>query len=379
MDNLSYRNGVYTLNNNKSSKIIEELTPGNCYLLNHDAVYDFYFLTDTETLQIPSKVFGDKSYLNRFLTKYQKQDKNLGVLLTGIKGDGKSVDAKLLALASEQPIIIINAGFNCQKFLEFMSNPVFNNCTIFVDEYEKLYETNVDRFGNANANGNVNILKLLDGYSNNKNLFIFTSNTLSISKYLLNRPSRLRYVKNYGGIDKGTLTDIVNHYIKDSEKAVAVIEHLNSFPLLTIDIVKEILVEIVDLDITVEEALLYFNFSAKVKSYSVRAFIYEGKDQTKLLGESSLFRDRSLNDIIKGFNNLGFYTESKYALDFFEDTDCVDTDIPTTEATIEQIKNGVNRTELDFAFTEMVSMLNKTVYVHYKFIPSDLGAYLSAF
>lgn len=377
MDNLVYRNGMYTINDGGNFQITEKLTPKKSYLLNYNDVYDYYFLTDAESLQLPKDIFGDKSYLNRFLVKYEKQDKNLGILLTGIKGDGKSVDAKLLALNSDQPIIIINAGYKCQKFLEFLSNPVFNNCTIFIDEYEKLYEANID--SRDNTNSTVNILKLLDGYSNNKNLFIFTSNSINISKYLLNRPSRLRYVKEYGGIDNSTLVDIVNFYIKDKTNAEYVIQYLKSFPLLTIDITRELLTEVVDLEITIEEALEHFNFKPKYKTYNVQAFIFSDENCTKLLNKSTLYHDRGATEILGTITNSSIYSTQAEILRFFETKEDIEFNLNISEKALDLIKKEINDTLSNFQVTEARNILNKDVYVRYVFTPSDMSSYLKAF
>lgn len=260
MNKIKIQNGEHTIINLDNIVTIDKLDPSKTYLLNYNNDYDYYYLTETKPLELPEKVYGDKSHLAKYLKKYELQNRNLGVLLSGIKGDGKSVDAKMLALMSKQPIIIVNTGFRDQSFLEFVTNPVFNNVTFFIDEFEKIYHSD-----NIEVN-TVNILKLLDGYSNNKNLFILTSNELYVSKYLINRPSRIRYLKKYSGLSFDLITEIVNDKIVDKTKLEKTLEVLSEFPLITMDVLLEIINDINDLNISCEEAIKDLNFdSQKIK------------------------------------------------------------------------------------------------------------------
>lgn len=290
MNKIKIQSGEHTVINLDNIEMIDQLDPSKCYLLNYNSDYSYYYLTITENLVLPPKVYGDKSHLEKYLKKYNCQNRNLGVLLSGIKGDGKSVDAKILAISSRQPIIIINTGYRSQSFLEFISNPVLNNTTIFIDEFEKVYSQ-----GEDGEESTVNILKLLDGYSNNKNLFIMTSNELNISRYLINRPSRIRYIKNYKGLDFELITEVVKDKLKNSSLVEETLATLEDYPLITMDVLIEIINDINDLDISCEEAIVDLNFNAEKTKLNLKAEISYKESKIKLnLGTFSLVQHLNL-------------------------------------------------------------------------------------
>ena len=97
-----------------------------------------YFLTKTDDFKLPKKIYGDMSIVDRWLHTYQTRGRNLGVLLAGLKGGGKTITAKLLAIKSGLPIIIINSPYYGSSFISFLSNECLGDCVIFLDEYEKI-------------------------------------------------------------------------------------------------------------------------------------------------------------------------------------------------------------------------------------------------
>lgn len=290
MNKIKVSNGEHTVINLNNLVTIDKLDDNKVYLLNFNPDFGYYYLTETNPLELPSKVYGDKSHLNKYLKKYQMQNRNLGVLLSGIKGDGKSVDAKMLAIMAKQPIIIINSGYRDQTFLEFVTDPVFNNVTFLIDEFEKVY------YSDNIEISTVNILKLLDGYSNNKNLFILTSNELNVSKYLINRPSRIRYIKNYTGLSKELIIEIVTDKLINKSILESTIETILEYPLITTDVLLEIINDINDLDISAEDAILDLNFNSDKFKISLKSEITSGKQTCR--------------------NNLGCKPYSKFISEF---------------------------------------------------------------
>lgn len=277
-------NGEHTCLNFEKLSLIDQLDPNKVYLLNYNSNYDYYYLTVTSSLELPKKVYGNKDHLDRFLRSYDNSPKSIGVLLTGIKGDGKSVDAKILALNSKQPIIVINSGYRDQQFLEFISNPLFNNTTIFIDEFEKLYSDK------DSEDSSVNLLKLLDGYSNNKNLFVMTSNSTRISEFLLNRPSRIRYLKKYEGLSETEMLEIISDLLNNKSLIQDTLKYLSSLSIVTTDILIEIINEMNILDISVEKAFEDFNFQNLEKQYEIEITYQDVKTQinTQCYFEGSL-------------------------------------------------------------------------------------------
>ncbi len=68
--------------------------PANNYLLVYDEVKDTYYLTLQEEFSIPKKIYGNYSYIEKWKKSFEVTSKNLGVLLSGYKGGGKTLIAQ---------------------------------------------------------------------------------------------------------------------------------------------------------------------------------------------------------------------------------------------------------------------------------------------
>lgn len=169
-----------------------------------------YFLTRTADFKLPKKIYGDMSIVDRWLHTYQTRDRNLGVLLAGLKGGGKTITAKLLAIKSGLPIITINAPYHGSDFISFISNECLGDCVFFLDEYEKIYsrETN-------DGDGDSSLLSVLDGPYQTHHLFILTVNSVIVNTNLINRPSRIFYKKNYEGLTPEEIKEIADDLLLD--------------------------------------------------------------------------------------------------------------------------------------------------------------------
>ena len=170
---------------------------------------------------MPEKIYqteSDKFFIKRILTYFDKMDKlNLGVLLTGLKGSGKSLTAKLLSKKSNLPIIVVSPTYPANELTEMFTN--FNTpCCILFDECDK----------NKRWNSN-DMLGFLDGLQDTaKKLVIYTCNeTCDLSQYLIDRCSRIKYCKNYEGINKETITQIANDLISNKDIIPEVVNFIN--------------------------------------------------------------------------------------------------------------------------------------------------------
>ena len=130
-----------------------------------------------------------------------KMDRNVGVLLSGDKGLGKSMCATYLCTKflndAKLPIIMINEHLDgLTDFLNSITEPV----VIMFDEYDKNYEIGSirrwDKVGNKDEpDKQENHLSLFNGVQNStKKIFILTCNDLNnISQYFINRTGRFHY------------------------------------------------------------------------------------------------------------------------------------------------------------------------------------------
>jgi DNA-directed RNA polymerase subunit F len=179
------------------------------------------------------KLYGlESDLINRILKTYNSTDHgNLGVLLNGLKGTGKTVSAKQIANLLNQPIIVV--GENKPQFPSFL-NSIPQNITIFIDEYEKT-------FGNAS-----NMLTIMDGASSSefRRVFLLTTNELRVEPNLIERPSRIRYLKTFNHLKPVVIKEIVDDILIHKQFENECVKFISTLETITVDIVKTILNEV---------------------------------------------------------------------------------------------------------------------------------------
>lgn len=176
--------------------------PLGTYTLQFDDFNKSYYLHQIEDIQLPSKIYGNiTQFADRVCTKFNAVDRNLGVLLIGNKGAGKSITAKVIANQILCPVIIITEGYADPNFISFITDPALGSCVILIDEFEKLYN-------NDKADSN-KLLSLLDGPYNTHHIFILTANEFwKINDMMKNRPSRVHFLKEFTGLESDVVEEI---------------------------------------------------------------------------------------------------------------------------------------------------------------------------
>lgn len=209
------------------------------------------------------KVYGiDESFIQRVVRTFHHRSGNLGVLLHGVKGTGKTVAAKLIANKTGLPIILVNHAF--KGLSEFISN-IAEEVVLIFDEFEKEFENSSK------------LLPLLDGVlsMNGKKLFLFTSNRDHINYYMRERPNRIRYIKYYGEMERETIEEIMDDMLSHQEFRPALLETIKALNLVTIDILKNLIEEI---NIHKEPPTTFMDIlNVKTKKHRYQCFTKEGK------------------------------------------------------------------------------------------------------
>lgn len=171
-----------------------------------------YYLSKTEDFQLPDKLYGDFSIIQRWINNYNNRSRNLGILLSGLKGAGKTIIAKKLCIDLGKPVILIQDCYDDDDFKTFLTNDALGDCIIFIDEFEKVYERNSQEA----------MLSLLDGPYTTHHLYLFTVNEANINHNMINRPSRIFYHKHYNSLDDETVQDVIKDLLvnKDHEDSI---------------------------------------------------------------------------------------------------------------------------------------------------------------
>ena len=172
-----------------------EYLPAGYYKINYDSQHDLFSLDRTYKFEIAeSNIYGvSKERIDRVIKAYTFTNKSLGVLLSGDKGIGKTLFAKLLCMsmfAQGKAIIIVDKSYKgLDKFLAEIPGDI----VMLFDEFEKTFEKNIDSTGRDIADQE-SLLTVFDGIGTHKRLFIVTVNNLSdIDPCFLNRTGRFHY------------------------------------------------------------------------------------------------------------------------------------------------------------------------------------------
>lgn len=159
--------------------------PPDIYFIRYSQEKGYYLLKRSDIDTNESKIYGvHHQKCDKILSAFELFDRNLGVILSGDKGIGKSLFARLLsskAIEKGKPVLIID---RCTRGLGDFIESIEQECVVLFDEFDKTFD----------GNSQNELLSLLDGLAAGKKLFLITCNSLSkLSDFMVNRPGRFHY------------------------------------------------------------------------------------------------------------------------------------------------------------------------------------------
>ena len=184
-----------------------------------------FFLEKQHELEVKEdKVYGiHNQKVDKVLKRFADSRKNLGVILSGDKGIGKSLFARLLANKAVDngiPVILVD------RFIPGISdflNEIKNEVMVLFDEFDKTFAKNGDDDPQAK------MLSLFDGTSDGKKLFVVTCNDYyRLNEFMVNRPGRFHFHFRFDYPNP----DEVKEYLTDKldEKFYSEIKKVVAFP-----------------------------------------------------------------------------------------------------------------------------------------------------
>ncbi len=197
----------------KEAGVKSETLPAGFWTVSRDPLGN-YFLSRGDLTGVPSVLYGETdkraAHIISTYKRRAEQGKNTGVLLSGTKGSGKTMLAKVVSrkLATEGlPVIMVTQAYSDANFIELMSK-IAEKAVVIFDEFDKVYEKKQDQEA---------LLTLLDGTGSGNKLFILTKNSGFISEFFINRPSRVFYSFNYDKISLETMLDYLDKNLDNKE------------------------------------------------------------------------------------------------------------------------------------------------------------------
>ena len=237
----------------------------------------FYLSAHNDLVVNEEKIYGSTpAKVEKILRSFDAVDRNFGVILSGRKGIGKSLLARLLSIRAREynlPLIIVPAYF--PGIADFISS-IDQEVIVFCDEFEKTFADQ------DHCSPQEEMLPLFDGIDSGKKLFIITCNEVNrLNSYLINRPGRF----HYHFILSNPTPDEIKEYMTDklNPDYHHLIKKLIGFSLnvaLTYDVLRAIAFEL-NLGYSFEETLADLNISKEgTPKFNIRVEFSDGSVRT---------------------------------------------------------------------------------------------------
>lgn len=155
----------------------------------------FYLVSHSNLVINEEKIYGNhQEKVEKTLRSFKLSDRNFGIILSGRKGIGKSLFARILAtegLKQGYPVLLVNS-YN-PGIADFISS-IKQEVIVIFDEFEKNFLSEGDEDNPFAPSAQDEMLPLFDGIDDGKKLFVITCNDVRrLNQYLLDRPGRFHY------------------------------------------------------------------------------------------------------------------------------------------------------------------------------------------
>lgn len=177
-----------------SAVVSHESLPLGTYKVHFNAKEGFSLQRVADLVVGTARVYGSREHkADKIFKSYRRSDRSLGVMLSGDKGQGKSLFLRMIAeraLKERLPVILVTE--DADGIGEFLDT--LDECIIVFDEFEKVFPSGGSRSHIDGLNRQNQFLSLFDGISSVKRIYCLTVNEISdVSTYLVNRPGRFHY------------------------------------------------------------------------------------------------------------------------------------------------------------------------------------------
>lgn len=204
-----------------------------------DSPKEWWLEWTAANFEFPYKIYGNHDHIiQRVKTAWGSLEGNLGVLLTGIKGTGKTVSAQLLAnwaVENGIPVLVVSHPIPLVEVLEHLNQPV----VVVFDEFEKTHAEKEDQQA---------LLTALDGMarSRHKRMYVFTTNSKTVDENFLDRPSRIRYCWDFRRLGDDVIEMLLDDLLQPdvAHLRTDILTYLAARKVLSIDVAKTVINEV---------------------------------------------------------------------------------------------------------------------------------------
>ena len=237
----------------KEAMDLHDHLPVGTYTVKFDQMASRFYLEQIEGFEVKGKIYGDtQRNADRILNTFHDRTASTGVMLTGEKGSGKTLLAKMLSLDAQAlgiPTIVINEawcgeGFNA--FMQMIEQPT----VILFDEFEKVYD----------GEDQEKMLTLLDGVYPSKKLFVLTCNDKwRVNQHMRNRPGRIFYMMDFKGLEQDFIIEYCEDNLKNKTHIQGICKIAMMFDQFNFDMLKALVEEMNRYNETPQEAMKMLN------------------------------------------------------------------------------------------------------------------------
>ncbi|MCM1324392.1 MAG: AAA family ATPase [Acetobacter sp.] len=263
--------------------------PAESFEVNFNKMIGFYLTKRPDLVANEEKIYGDhERRAEKVMRSYALSERNFGIILSGQKGIGKSLLARVLAqkaIAAGMPVITVSIAVpGIANFLASIEQEVL----IIFDEFEKTFGKHDD------DDPQEELLSLFDGLDNGKKLFCITCNDpKKLNEFMINRPGRFHYhfsISNPSDEEvRQYMTDkLLPQYQNMIEKVVGFSQTIH----MTYDYLRAIAFEL-NQGYSIEEILQDLNISrANDVNFDIQVELSNGEIYTAYSEQIDLYSDR---------------------------------------------------------------------------------------